>query len=432
MSLVNHRGHFAGQKSWTGFTMIEILAVVAIIGVLVGLLLPAIQASREGARRMSCSSNLSQVGLAVVGYHHAFDQFPVQLSGTDGSLIAGQDNDRRLSIFVALLPFMDNTSLADQIGHAHPKVLYDPTGGYIDQQFSMQQNSETVAETWPAGGPETFQSQYRWWHVEPLGLRCPSDPGMGHPSMGRCNYAICLGDGVVASSTGPLKEVEGTFVFDPQRALETEIAMRGVFVPRRVTKFADVTDGLSQTILLGEICTDLGDGDNRTAPVAVSLTQTAKLLRDVPLLASKLNWRDADRPQFWKSGAPFLTAGESSSSKRGHRWADGMPLFTGFNTILPPNREIALALDQEDSDGVLPPSSRHQGGVQICMADGAVSFVTDSIDAGNSSQPTVHAGSHPEAESKDAATIPSPYGVWGALGTRASSEVGAGDFEVID
>lgn len=432
MSLVNHRGHFTVQRSSTGFTMIEILAVVAIIGVLVGMLLPAIQASREGARRMSCSSNLSQIGLAVVGYHHAFDQFPVQLCGTDGSLIAGQDNDRRLSIFVALLPFMDNTSLANQIGSAHPKVLFDSTAGYADQPFSIQDANETVVENWPAGGPEPFKDQYRWWHVEPLGLRCPSDPGMGHPSMGRCNYAVSLGDGIVTSSTGALKEVNGTFVLAPEQSLETEIAMRGIFVPGSVSKFSDVTDGLSQTILLGEICTGLGDRDNRTDPVAVSLMKTAKLLRDVPLLVSKLGWLDPDRPRFWKSNAPFLTTGELSSSKRGHRWADGMPLFTGFNTILPPNREIALALDREDSDGVLPLSSRHEGGVQICMADGAVSFVTDFIDSGDSNQPTIHAGSHPEAKSKDAPAIPSPYGVWGAMGTRASSEVVAGNFEVIE
>jgi prepilin-type N-terminal cleavage/methylation domain-containing protein len=432
MCLKIRRKRHAHQKTLTGFTMIEILAVVAIIGILVGLLLPAIQSSREGARRTSCASNLSQIGLAIIGYHNAFEQFPVQLSGTDGSQVADQDNDRRLSVFVALLPFMDNANLANEIADAHPKFLYDPSASHLNSQRSIQYTKEFPSENWPASGPEPFQSQYRWWHIEPLGLRCPSDPGMGHPSMGRCNYAVCLGDGIVGSSTGAMKEVMGTFVVDPLLARETDISMRGIFVPRSVTRFSDVTDGLSQTLLLGEICTGLGDEDIRTQPVAASRITTTKLLRNEPQLASNLDWIDVDRPQFWKSGAPFLTTVGLSEPKRGFRWADGMPLFTAFNTVLPPNHQITLALDQEDSDGILPPSSRHQVGVQVCMADGAVSFVSDSIDAGNSNRPTVHSGSYPEINDKNSPVIQSPFGVWGAMGTRASSEWVAGDFEVIE
>ena len=106
-----------------------------------------------------------------------------------------------------------------------------------------------------------------------------------------------------------------------------------------------------------------------------------------------------------------------------------MPLFSGFNTILPPNREITLAIDRDDSDGILTASSRHRGGANVCFADGAVKFITDFVDAGDSSRPTVYPGSYPEPENTPSAAVQSPYGVWGAMGTRGSSELAVYRFD---
>lgn len=416
-----------------GFTMIEIFAVLLLISALVGLLLPAVQSSREMARRTSCANNLTQVALGLHCYHAAFDQFPVQLSGTDGSTVLGQDNDRRLSIFVDLLPFIGQPELSAVIRHPLDKsaLLTGAYGDYVGDLSMMGESmmgdepqasaaagdsSRSRREFWVAGGPEPFEASYLPWLVEPPVLRCPSDPGIGNPAHGRTNYAACLGDGVVAADSGPMKEVKGVFVVDPELARQTEAAMRGVFVPRVPTRLSDVTDGLSCTIMLGEISTGLGDHGITTHPAE---GPGAEVLRDHPNWASDTGLLDPTRPVFWQDANSGNKLDSTMSMRRGYRWADGMPLYTGCNTILPPNREIVMRDDRDDCWGILPPSSRHQGGAHVCFGGGAVRFITDKIDAGSSDQPTVYAGSSNPPGSQ------SPYGLWGALGTRGSGELKA-------
>jgi prepilin-type N-terminal cleavage/methylation domain-containing protein/prepilin-type processing-associated H-X9-DG protein len=403
-----------------GFTMIEILAVVLVISTLVGLLLPAVQAAREMARRTSCANNLMQVALGIHGYHSSFQQFPTQLSGTDGSIVVGQDNDRRLSIFVGILPFISQSNLSNRIHNPLDRDWHSD-GGYSGwwssdegmESMAKANQSKSDKEPWVAGGPETFHADYAPWNIEPPVLRCPSDPGIGRPALARTNYAACLGDGVVAADSGPMKEVKGVFVVDAKLAAQTEAAMRGMFVPRVVMRQADTTDGLSNTIMLAEVATDLGDQDIRTTPIP---GPGAAVLRDNPQWGQEDGLIDAERPLFWLNVSGKVLVSKTGL-RRAYRWADGMPLYTGFNTILPPNREIVLHADRDDCWGILPPSSRHQGGANIAMGDGTVRFITDSIDAGESSQPTVYVGSSNPPGSE------SPFGVWGAMGTRASGEL---------
>ena len=427
------------------FTMVELLAVVAIIGVLVGLLLPAVQSAREGARRTSCSNNLMQIGIAAQSYHAAFDQFPVQLSGTDGSTVEGRDNDRRLSVFVALLPFLNQQVLTDSIATPQSK---SSSGGYDDMMgMSMDMDmgmddvywdeelgdwatapedsgeddaseGEQPALDYLAGGPEPFQKDYLPWSTEVPTLRCPSDPGWGDPAMARSNYAVSLGDGIEAINTGPMKSVQGVFVIDPQLQTETGAAMRGVFVPRTVTRRADIVDGIAHTLLFAEIATDLGDRDIRTN-AAIGPANT--VLRDNPDWTRRRDLTEPERPMFWRTGTKTLSA-ISSKFGRGYRWADGMPLFTGVNNILAPNSSMILGSSSDDSAGIFPASSRHQGGANVCLADGAIRFISDSIDAGDPAAKTPYFGSQAQNNK-------SPYGIWGALSTRASGELVQADEE---
>jgi prepilin-type processing-associated H-X9-DG protein len=94
---------------------------------------------------------------------------------------------------------------------------------------------------------------------------------------------------------------------------------------------------------------------------------------------------------------------------RGGRWADGRMQYTAFQTIKPPN-SLSCFRGGDASQGVSSASSRHQGGAHILMGDGAVRFITDSIESGNQQTTPAHTGAA------------SSFGLWGALGTRGSGE----------
>ncbi len=201
------------------------------------------------------------------------------------------------------------------------------------------------------------------------------------------------------------------------RAEQVRASVRGIFVPRKKMRFRDVLDGLANSIAGGEISTDRGDRDITTT--GSRFNGRSNVLGN-PKYCEDQGQKSSERPGFWSTGAdggrqPNLTA---EITMRGYRWADFRPLYTQFNTILPPNSEICLR-GNHGQDGILPPSSRHQGGAHVLMADGAVIFITDSIDAGDSRAPVVYRRDNIHQHGVE---DKSPYGLWGALGTRASQE----------
>jgi prepilin-type N-terminal cleavage/methylation domain-containing protein/prepilin-type processing-associated H-X9-DG protein len=409
------------------FTLVELLVVIAIIGVLVGLLLPAVQAAREAARRMSCSNNFKQIGLGIHNYHSAFKQMPQSAGGTNGGCTfngggsgPGLDNNNRyrLSWLVPLTPFVEQQGLWEQI--SNPYNL-DIAGNPINPGYR-------------AMGPAPWGQSYKPWMTEIGTFRCPSDPGTGLPANGRTNYAACIGDstdwidhGYSWYSGGAWQNAPapggGVCASNNGHAIRANAANRGAFYNRKEMKFRDILDGLANTIACGEIRTAIGDSAiNSYASYANGWGGGG--VHDNARVCEDYQQKDPERPQFWKddtgaggAGGPWTRQGQADW-RRGFRWMDSALLYTCFNTILPPNQEICLGGGGDFDGGVLPPGSYHQGGCHVLMCDGAVIFMTDSVEAGDSRNGSVMNGqTGTRAPGKK-----SPFGLWGALGTRGAKE----------
>ncbi|MFM7072532.1 MAG: DUF1559 domain-containing protein [Planctomycetota bacterium] len=203
----------------SAFTLVELLVVIAIIGVLVALLLPAVQAAREAARRMKCSNNLKQLGLAVANYEAAIGVYPTGRVGCDGitNLPCGSDpNWRRVgtSAFVLLLPMCEQQPLYDQI---------DFTTGLYSIQFVMNAQNQAVVK-----GRPPF-------------VICPSDTtqpdrDVGGFRAGTSSYAMVHG------VLGPDQGISGALKVDNT----------GIFMYKNTYAQKDITDGTSAMLIFGE------------------------------------------------------------------------------------------------------------------------------------------------------------------------------------
>jgi prepilin-type N-terminal cleavage/methylation domain-containing protein len=405
------------------FTLVELLVVIAIIGVLVGLLLPAVQAAREAARRMSCSNNFKQVGLALHNYHSAYKQLPIHGGGTGIGVNTpnwwqqGNDAGKEcLSGLVGLTPFMEQQALWEQISNPSTQTV---TGA------APPSNTQLInPQRWPAMGPSprnySRNPGYIPWATQIPTLRCPSDPGTGLPALGRTNYAVCMGD---SCSPQFVSHKNSQLVSGSEWGARAARAVsRGVFEGRRATKFRDILDGLANTIAMGEIITDLGDRDIRSS-ASWNSGGGGHDVNDNPSFCKNVdNEINPAKPTRWCEAGdagcnPPQNITTDNHESRGANWANFRSQCTEMYTILPPNREVCVG-QWIDAPGTMTASSHHEGGAHVLMADGAVIFMTDSIEAGDSTAGAVRLGlTGPRAPGKE-----SPYGLWGALGTKAMKE----------
>jgi len=347
------------------------LVVIAIIGILIALLLPAVQAAREAARRSQCVNHLKQLTLALHNYHDVYKVFVYRSGGT---LPGAPFNSGRRAGFVSLLPFMEQTPMWESIRAG------DPASGI------------------PPEGPTPWSS-WAPWNISPPILKCPSDNGYPTASGPYNSYAFSMGD--VAES---LMDGFGS----PRRA-------RGIFATRPSTttthvmySMADVLDGTSNTVAFSERLCQQNTPYRAMDPVSIS-GQTVEHVLGVHQRVTGIVQNPA--LCFTVSDGRYFVAGTLVQCRFGIRWTDAQPMYCAFNTVLPPNAPACCDGGQygDSHHCVLPPASRHPGGVNASFVDGSVRFISNSIDTGTLS---VY---QPE-------TGPSRYGVWGALGSRAGGE----------
>lgn len=196
------------------FTLVELLVVIAIIGILIALLLPAVQAAREAARRSQCINSLKQLALAMHNHESTYKKYPAGREGCDGA--CAPVNGPATSAFVYILPFIEQNNLYDQyMAEAKTITPLNNIPGSI---------SESIVNT----RPEAF--------VCPSGIMPASVDVSGKNWATNC-YALCAGHFGPSQGTGSKAKWENSGMF----------LYRDRMAPR------DATDGLSNVIFLGEV-----------------------------------------------------------------------------------------------------------------------------------------------------------------------------------
>jgi type II secretory pathway pseudopilin PulG len=374
--------------------LVELLVVIAIIGVLIALLLPAVQAAREAARRMQCSNQLKQLALSLHNYHDAHEAFPT----VNPFINASGDVFSNAGIHYSILPFIEQISLYEQC------------------QNSIRVNN-TQNETFInniINGPGATSDRGIWCTPVSTFL-CPSDPNGRNKTadqFGRCNYVYSHGDwpDIISDNSGggiadrDKANHRGFFKFE---LTKTGITYRN---------FAHIQDGTSNTIALSEhvIATTATRNLAKAASVA-DADAAAKNIANAALDTSGSAYNPS--ACLLTASGGFYNAGASPALFAGLSWGAPIPYITGFATILPPNAPNCITDANEanwagrrNQRSIHAASSYHVGGVLAAFGDGSIRFVTETIDTDNLSAKVPLHGRESE------------YGIWGALGTIAGSE----------
>ena len=256
-----------------GFTLVELLVVIAIIGILVGLLLPAVQATREAARRMQCSNNLKQLALASHTYHDSYRSFPLPA----GSSLEGY------SVQAKLLPYVEQMNVQDSLDFRRPLLQGRPWAPTVDPEMAAIVGTRISV------------------------FECPSDSGDAYFEANGTRWA----GGNYMANAGP--GVDFSYCSRSDN--------RGLFWRGSSIGFRDIRDGTTNTILLAE--TLFGDPRTDTVDLFDAQTQTKRVSGGGPcsVSADELAARSATRYEGRRAG----------------QWVRNITYHTFINGFYPPN-----------------------------------------------------------------------------------------------
>jgi prepilin-type N-terminal cleavage/methylation domain-containing protein/prepilin-type processing-associated H-X9-DG protein len=329
------------KRRFRGFTLIELLVVIAIIGVLIALLLPAVQAAREAARRSQCVNNLKQIGIALHNYHDTNGVYPPSGGygkdrGTGLPIMPNINNHTdHFSMKSRLLPFMEQRSLYNSINFMVPSDTWPNVGnGESDWNLTARR-----------AGVNTFL--------------CPSDPNPANKNIehgaGAANYAENL---------GPNRRNNNWALMGPSYFMTDD----GIcFITTNITS---VTDGLSNTAGWSEFVKGKAGANSDGPNMVYTSTQTN------PDFDNTLTPMDMN--QKWAALCQVSTA--KNWDYKGEYWIIGVcGRGGGYNHVQTPNRKACQCWGNDPKDGLFGVSSFHSGGVNMLFLDGSVKFIKDSI-----------------------------------------------------
>ena len=303
-----------------GFTLVELLVVIAIIGILVALLLPAIQAAREAARRTQCVNNLKQLQVAYQNYHDVHKVFP-----RFAFKPPGYGEWEGYSAHMQILPQLEQQQLFDQLK-------------FTSNEFSRR---------WHDGAMNAERG------VTLTAFLCPSDTRFPSTTTGRengkgCNYGGSMGVSLSWSNN---------------------TLQNGMFRRTRETRMSDCVDGTSNTIMLSELLT----GD---------LNGTVYRVGEVTMAGSGPGSTAIDTVTAWAQNNCLPTSHLSSNGNNWIAPLPTQTIFNTIappNWRLP-TCEYTSSGYAADRDGVYPARSKHPGGVNNAYVDGSVTFIGDDVD----------------------------------------------------
>ncbi|MCD4728468.1 MAG: DUF1559 domain-containing protein [Pirellulales bacterium] len=324
---------YTHQKNRRAFTLVELLVVITIIGILIALLLPAVQAAREAARRLQCSNNLKQIGLGLHNYHDTENMFPM------GSAAICYSN-----WLVAILPYIEQNAKYDQLDFSVPwptYVSYHPNSGNND--FVM--NRYLPAVYWCPS------SDLPKWVID------IQDPGNPPYEFGMACYVGIAG--AVESATSPI---------DPSGESRCTVAgslgfacSNGVLGPNSHYGIRDIKDGTTNTFMIGE--------------------QSGWMIDAAT--GAEIDQRSSTVFGAWMGCSPFGEPGDGLNHPQHPLggcpdWNQDCSWYRNITTLRYPINHKTTAPGTEINNTVL--NSNHPGGAQVLRCDGGVNFLYETMD----------------------------------------------------
>lgn len=363
-NIVLHSGRYS-VKSFSAFTLVELLVVITIIGILMGLLLPAVNSARESARRLQCNNNAHQLSLACIAYSEKHEAFPPALvpSTKPTNLYSDQTpplhNNQRENWVILILPMLDQGSLYEEIYDLMSNSL---TTSISDDSFT------------PKSGKSPYAKMSELRSREINTFLCPSDRNNRTPFLdengynwGRINYGANIG-------LRPANEMGNMINWQ-------QSSFCGVMGPMFTLTPEQITDGASNTILLSEIRSGLNNSDSRgtwalggAGPSATSGNGS---------FGGKAAGPNNSNPE--SDSVEFCSSIGVNSAEAARL---GMPC-TGSSNIRATAR------------------SMHNGGINAAFADGSVHWISNDINISKSVDPDIGEFNGEQTETK--------YSIWDCL-----------------